>query len=86
MLNGDTVKTHSKLFDRLNDLTTEQRNPLTTDIDKRSIPEILKLINDEDKRIASAVEKEILYIAQATELVVNSFKKGGRGRPVPICR
>lgn len=48
------------------------------DIDKRSIPEILKLINDEDKRIASAVEKEIVYIAQAVEIVVSAFKKGGR--------
>ena len=48
------------------------------DIDTRSIPEILKIINEEDKRVASAVENEITYIAKATEIVVDSFKKGGR--------
>jgi N-acetylmuramic acid 6-phosphate etherase len=48
------------------------------DIDARSIPEILKIINEEDKRVASAVEGEISYIAKAVELVVDSFKKGGR--------
>ncbi len=76
--NGDNVNNQSILFDRLKDLTTEQRNPLTMDIDKRSIPEILKLINDEDKQIAYAVENEIAYIARATEILVSSFKKGGR--------
>ena len=29
------------------------------DIDTQSIPEILKIINDEDKRVAAAVENEI---------------------------
>ena len=48
------------------------------DIDTRSIPEILKIINEEDKRVASAVENEIVYIAKAVEIVVDSFKKGGR--------
>ena len=78
MLNGDKVSTQPALFDRLLNLTTEQRNPLTMDIDTRSIPEILKIINEEDKRVASAVEKEIIYIAKAAEIVVDSFKKGGR--------
>ena len=48
------------------------------DIDNRSILEILKIINDEDKLVAIAVEKEIAYIAQAVEIVVNTFKRGGR--------
>ena len=78
MLNGDNVSTQPALFDRLLNLTTEQRNPLTMDIDTRSIPEILKIINEEDKRVASAVENEIIYIAKAAEIVVDSFKKGGR--------
>ena len=51
---------------------------MTMDIDTRSIPEILKIINEEDKRVASAVENEIVYIAKAVEIVVDSFKKGGR--------
>ncbi len=48
------------------------------DIDTQSIPKILKIINDEDKRVAPAVENEIAYIAEAVELVVDSLKKGGR--------
>jgi N-acetylmuramic acid 6-phosphate etherase len=73
-----TMSIQPTLFDRLSNLTTEQRNPLTMDIDTRSIHEILKIINEEDKRVALAVENEIIYIAKATEIVVDSFKKGGR--------
>ncbi len=51
---------------------------MTIDIDTRSIPEILKIINEEDKKVASAVEKEISYIIKATELTLESFRKGGR--------
>jgi len=78
MFPGNNVTTQQALFDRLLNLTTEQRNPLTVDIDTRSIPEILKIINDEDKRVAAAVEGEIAYIAKAVELVIASFKKDGR--------
>jgi len=66
------------LFEQLKKLTTEQRNPKSMDIDVRSIPEILKIINDEDKQIALAVEKEIPYIATAVEIVLRSFKNEGR--------
>jgi len=66
------------IFEELNNLTTEQRNPRSMDIDSRSIPEILKIINDEDKTVPLAVEKELKYIEQAVELIVNAFKNGGR--------
>ena len=66
------------LFEQLKKLTTEQRNPASMDIDVRTISEILRIINEEDKQIALAVEKEIPYIAKAVELVVRSFKNQGR--------
>jgi len=66
------------IFEELNNLTTEQRNPRSMDIDSRSIPEILKIINDEDKTVPLAVEKELKYIEQAVELIVNALKNGGR--------
>ena len=66
------------LFDRLKNLTTEQRNPASMDIDAKSIPEILKIINEEDKRVAAEVEKELASIASATSLVADSLKAGGR--------
>lgn len=66
------------LFEQLKTLATEQRNPASTEIDSKSIPEILEIINNEDKKIASAVEKELPSIAKAVEVVVAAFKKGGR--------
>ncbi|MCI0511952.1 N-acetylmuramic acid 6-phosphate etherase [candidate division KSB1 bacterium] len=67
-----------ELFNELNELVTEKRNPNTMEIDSKSIPEILQLINAEDKTVPNAVEKEIPYITQAVEILVNCFKNGGR--------
>lgn len=66
------------LFDEISSLSTEQRNPNSADIDAKSSSEILKIINDEDKTVAFAVEKELPYIETAVEAIVGSFKKGGR--------
>lgn len=48
------------------------------DIDARSVTEILTIINNEDKKIATAVETQIPYIARAVDLVVAAFYNGGR--------
>lgn len=66
------------LFAEISKLTTEQRNPRSMDIDARSTEEILKIINEEDKAVPLAVEKELPYIAQAVELIVKALKSGGR--------
>jgi len=68
----------TSVFEELKNLVTEQRNPATMDIDSKSIPEILRIINSEDKKVPLAVEKEIPYIAQAVEIIVDAFKNGGR--------
>jgi N-acetylmuramic acid 6-phosphate etherase len=67
-----------KIFDEISKLTTEQRNPKSVNIDKLPTLDILKIINDEDKAIPFAVEKEIPYIEQAVEIVVHALKNGGR--------
>ncbi|MCX6150469.1 MAG: N-acetylmuramic acid 6-phosphate etherase [Ignavibacteriales bacterium] len=67
-----------KLFNEIANLTTEQRNPHSMDIDAKSTADILKIINNEDKTVPYAVEKELPYIAQAVELIVKAFKNGGR--------
>jgi N-acetylmuramic acid 6-phosphate etherase len=46
-------------------------------IDNAPVNEILRIINEEDKTVPSAVEKEIPYIEKAVELIVDSFKSGG---------
>ncbi|MCX6145363.1 MAG: N-acetylmuramic acid 6-phosphate etherase [Ignavibacteriales bacterium] len=67
-----------KLFEQLTRLSTEQRNPASMDIDARSISEILRVINTEDKKVAIAVEGELEFIGKAVEIVVHSLKSGGR--------
>jgi N-acetylmuramic acid 6-phosphate etherase len=67
-----------KIFEELKGLTTEQRNPRSMDIDSKSTLEILKIINDEDKTVPLAVEKELKYIAQSVDLIVDAIKNGGR--------
>jgi len=68
----------NELFEQLQELLTEQRNPSSMEIDRASTEEILRIINNEDKKVAYAVEKEIPFIAQAVELIVDALKQGGR--------
>ncbi len=67
-----------KIFDEIASLTTEQRNPNSMDIDAKSTEDILKIINNEDKTIPLAVEKELPYITKAVDLIVKALKSGGR--------
>ena len=66
------------LFEQLKELTTEQRNAASMKIDAESILGALRIINNEDKKVALAVESQISFIAQAVELVVKSLKQEGR--------
>lgn len=63
---------------KLDKLTTESRNLSTSNIDKVSTLEMVKIINNEDKKVAEAIEKEIPKIAQAIDFIVERMKKGGR--------
>lgn len=63
---------------KLDKLTTESRNLNTSNIDKVSTLEMVKIINNEDKKVAEAVEKEIPKIAQSIDYIVERIKKGGR--------
>ncbi len=59
-------------------LTTEQRNPASENIDKVSTLEMVKIINDEDKKVAAAVEKVLPQIAEAVDLIAEKISNGGR--------
>lgn len=67
-------------MDRLNlgKLTTESRNENTLNIDKVSTSEMVKIINNEDKKVAEAVERELPQIAEAIDGIVERMHKGGR--------
>lgn len=62
----------------LNVLDTEQRNPNSSNIDTLSTMDMLKIINEEDKKVAFAVEKVLPDIEALVEEVGERMKKGGR--------
>ncbi|MEF8795930.1 MAG: N-acetylmuramic acid 6-phosphate etherase [Salinivenus sp.] len=69
---------HSSLFEQLQSLATEQRNPNSTHIDTASTEEILRVINTEDHLVPIAVRRELPRIAEAVEHVVEAFENDGR--------
>ena len=71
-------KSTEELFIEISNLATEQRNPNSKNIDLAPTAEILKIINEEDKKVPIAVEKELPYIEKAVEEIVKAIKKGGR--------
>lgn len=59
-------------------LDTEQRNINSSNIDKLDTISMLKVINDEDKKVAYAVESQLENIAKAVELITEKIRQGGR--------
>ena len=62
----------------LDSLLTEQRNPASERIDTATTSELLRIINQEDQKVAAAVELEIPRIAEAVDAIVERFQTGGR--------
>ena len=62
----------------LEGLTTEARNEATKKIDQVSTLEMVTLINQEDQKVAQAIEKVLPQIAAAIDAAAERFKKGGR--------
>ncbi len=65
-------------FEEFARLATEQRNPRSMDLDMLEVPELLALINAEDRAVPEAVALELPHIARAVDMIVASFKAGGR--------
>ncbi|HET6821406.1 MAG TPA: N-acetylmuramic acid 6-phosphate etherase [Anaerolineales bacterium] len=57
---------------------TEERNPLTRDIDTLPTLDMLTLINDEDQKVALAVRGELPNIAIAVDAITARMQRGGR--------
>src|SRR5437870_3947484 len=57
---------------------TEEPNPKTKDIDRRSTTEIIRLINEEDMTVAEAVSSVLGRIAEAVDVIVERLRSGGR--------
>ena len=62
----------------LGTLLTESRNPASEHLDQLSTLDMLRLINDEDATVASAVRAELPNIARAVDAIAERFSRGGR--------
>jgi N-acetylmuramic acid 6-phosphate etherase len=59
-------------------LRTEARNELTADMDGMSVPELLAVMNAEDRTVAVAVQQALPQIAVAAERIGHALRRGGR--------
>ena len=57
---------------------TEKRNLDTIDIDLMDSYQIAQAINNEDKKIAIAIEKQLPQIGDSIEIIAQAFLNGGR--------
>ncbi len=63
---------------QLDSRLTEQRNPASSDIDRRSALEIVDIIAAEDALVPAAVARARVEIAGAIDLIEQAFRRGGR--------
>ncbi|EGU53791.1 N-acetylmuramic acid-6-phosphate etherase [Vibrio nigripulchritudo ATCC 27043] len=64
--------------DELSRLTTESRNPNSAGIDTLPTLEMLKVINNEDQKVALAVKDVLPQIAEAVDAITNALANDGR--------
>ncbi|MEG1504547.1 MAG: N-acetylmuramic acid 6-phosphate etherase [Enterococcus sp.] len=62
----------------LENLTTERRNETTFGLDEMSVSQAVKLMNQEDHKVADAVADQLPQIEKVVEATIAGFKKGGR--------
>ena len=62
----------------LKELVTESVNKNSKNIDRVSTEKMIGIINNEDKKVALAVEKEKKNIAEAVDSITEALKNGGR--------
>ena len=62
----------------LDQLTTEQANPNTADLDELPLEEALRRLNEEDAQVPLAVREVIPEIARGVELIERAMRAGGR--------
>src|SRR5262245_53394530 len=59
-------------------LQTEARNPASTDLDRLTPLELVRLMNAEDARVIPAVASQAEAIARAVEVIADRLRAGGR--------
>lgn len=64
--------------ENLHQLQTEMRNAASERLDQMSALEIVTLMNQEDQKVALAVEQVLPEVAQVVELITQALEMGGR--------
>ena len=59
-------------------MSTESRNPRSVHLSEMSTEEIVRLMNEEDAAVLSAVNRCIPAIAQIADVYAETLKNGGR--------
>ncbi|MDQ3212631.1 MAG: N-acetylmuramic acid 6-phosphate etherase [Acidobacteriota bacterium] len=59
-------------------LPTEAINPVSVAVDKATVPDIIEMIVNEDRKVVAAVHREKERIAHGVEIVTQALRKGGR--------
>jgi N-acetylmuramic acid 6-phosphate etherase len=62
----------------LNQLITEQVNENTKQIDRLPTVEVIRLINEEDRKVPEALSGLVPVIASAVDMIADAFRNGGR--------
>ncbi len=62
----------------LRKIDTEQQNKNTMNLDQMSVREALTVMNQEDKKVAKAIEKVLPEIEKAVHVIIEKFNAGGR--------
>jgi N-acetylmuramic acid 6-phosphate etherase len=62
----------------LRQLSTEQPNPASKDLDLKSSLQIVRILNGEDAKVAAAVKRALPQIALAIDVIAAALKRGGR--------
>lgn len=65
-------------MDKLDILSTESVNPNTYNLDTLDVDEIVKIINEEDKKVAISIEEVIPQISEAVRKIKERWDREGR--------
>lgn len=68
----------SKARTSLSQLSTEQMNLASANLDTKSALQIARIINAEDAKVAAAVKRALPQIASAIDLIAAALKRSGR--------
>ena len=59
-------------------MNTEQRNPRSMNLDTLSVPEMTKLMNEEDVTVTTAIRQSMDQINDLITVIIKQMEKGGR--------